>query len=365
MTKRTNPERAFQPDYVSPPGETVADLLQQTGMTQTDLAQRLGVSLKHTNQVVKGAASISAELALGLEKVFGVSADFWLNRESLYRADIARQQETRELGSALEWAKSFPVSELRKRRLISTASKGADLVGDLLRFFGIANPKLWSDPVAAYRKSLQFESDPKALATWLRAGEIEAARIDSEPFDSDRFHGVLNEVRALTRLDPSEWQPQLVRTCAAAGVAVVIIDTFHGARANGATRWLTPTKALIQMSLRHRWEDIFWFTFFHEAGHILLHRKKHIFLEGIEASIGQTKEHEWQTWEEEADRFAARILIPPQHDPELRRLTLTDVPEFAERLGIAPGIVVGRLQHQLLMPNHRGNELRHRLAFAD
>jgi HTH-type transcriptional regulator / antitoxin HigA len=365
MPKRMSSERAFQPDFVSPPGETVADLLEQAAMTQTELAQRLGVSLKHTNQVVKGAASISAELALGLEKVFGVSADFWLNRESLYRAEIARREEARELTSALAWAKSFPINELRLRGLISSTGEGAELVGDLLRFFGVASPKIWADPVAAYRKSLRFESDPKALATWLRAGELEAATIDSEPFDSDRFQEALQEVRMLTRLKPSEWQPKLVRICATAGVAVVILDTFHGARANGATRWLSPTKALIQMSLRYRWEDIFWFSFFHEAAHILLHRKKHIFVEGVDASGGQGKDPRSHAWEKEADRFAARILIPPEHEVELRRLTLTDIPEFAERLGIAPGIVVGRLQHERLIPNHRGNELRHRLAFSD
>jgi HTH-type transcriptional regulator/antitoxin HigA len=354
-----SPERTFQPDYVSAPGATVADLLEQVDMTQTELAQRLGVSLKHINQVVKGAASISAELALGLEKVFGVSATFWLNRESLYRADIARQNETRELASAMNWARSFPLTELRKRGLISS-STGPGLVSDLLHFFGVANPKLWSDPVATYRKSLRFESDEKALATWLRVGELEAATIACEPFDSDRFHNALHEVRGLTRLDPSEWEPALIRTCAAAGVAVVIVDTFRGARANGATRWLSPTKALIQMSLRYRWEDIFWFSLYHEAAHVLLHGKKQIFLEGV----GPTTGDESQTWEEEADRFARRVLIPPEYESELRRLSLTDVPDFANRLGLDAGIVIGRLQHDRLIPNHRGNELRHRLVFA-
>lgn len=356
-----NSARAFEPDYTNPPGETLADLLEETGMTQTELAQRLGVSLKHINQVVKGAASISADLSLGLEKVLGVSADFWLNRESLYRADLARQAEAHDLTRAVEWAKSFPVRELRQRGFIASDSKGTDLVRDVLRFFGIASPELWADPVVAFRKSQRVESDAKALATWLRAGEIEAATIDVKPYGSDRFHEALQEVRGLTRLDPSEWQPELVRTCAAAGVAVVILEAFQGARANGATRWLSPTMALIQMSLRYRWEDIFWFSFFHEAAHVLLHRKKQIFLEGLEPET----DDESQVWEEEADRFAARILIPPEHESDLRWLTLTDVPEFADRLGIDAGIVIGRLQHDGLIPNHRGNELRHRLAISD
>lgn len=355
-----SPARAFRPDYVSSPGATVADLLEEIGMTQTELAERLGVSLKHVNQVVKGAASISAELALGLEKVFGISAAFWLNRESLYRADIARQNENRDLASAQEWAKSFPVAELRKRHLISSKT-GPDLVNELLHFFGVASPRLWSDPVAAYRKSLRFESDEKALATWLRVGELEAAAIKCEPFDAQRFGEGLQEVRRLTTLTPAEWEPALIRTCAAAGVAVVIVDTFRGARANGATRWLSPTKALIQMSLRHRWEDIFWFSFFHEAAHVLLHGKRQIFLEGI----GLPTDYGLRLWEEEADRFAARTLVPLEHEHKLRRLALTDVPAFADELGIDPGVVVGRLHHEGLVPAHRGNELRHRLAFSE
>ncbi len=361
MPREMTPARAFQPDYTSAPGETLADLLEQTGMTQTELSQRLGVSLKHVNQVVKGTASISAELALGLEKVLGVSAAFWLTRESLYRADLARREETQDLTTALEWAKSFPVRELRQRGFIAPATKGTDLVRDLLGFFGIASPDVWTDPPVAFRKSQRVESDAKALAAWLRVGEIEAATIDVEPFDSRRFHDVLHEARGLTRLDPSEWHPALVRTCASAGVAVVITEAFRGARANGATRWLSPTKALIQMSLRYRWEDIFWFSFFHEAAHVLMHRKKQIFLEGLEA----TSDAESQVWEDEADRFATRTLIPLDQEPDLRQLTLTDVPEFADRLGIDAGIVIGRLQHDGLMPNHRGNELRHRLSVSD
>lgn len=355
------PTRAFQPDYNSPPGETLADLLEQTGMTQTELSQRLGVSLKHVNQVVKGAASVSAEFALGLEKVFGVSASFWLNRESLYRAHLARQEEARELSTALEWAKGFPVRELRERGFITSGSSGADLVRDLLRFFAIASPDVWVAPAVAFRKSQRVESDTKALSTWLRAGEIEAATIDVEPFDSARFQDALRQARDLTRLDPGEWQPALVQTCAAAGVAVVILEAFQGARANGATRWVSPTKALIQMSLRYRWEDIFWFSFFHEAAHVLLHRKKQVFLEGLEPATDDAS----QVWEDEADRFAARLLIPPEYESDLRRLTLTDVPEFAECLGIDAGIVIGRLQHDGLIPSHRGNDLRHRLTVSE
>src|SRR5262245_24969871 len=147
------PERPFRPTYAVPPGDTIVDLLDEQDMTQTELARRLGVTLKHVNQVVKGGASISAELALGLEKVFGASADFWLNREALYQADVARQTQAKELQSHVEWARRFPLQELKKRGYLTPEATGVDAVQALLRFLGIASPQQWQDPVAAYRKS--------------------------------------------------------------------------------------------------------------------------------------------------------------------------------------------------------------------
>ena len=123
----------------------------------------------------------------------------------------------------------------------------------------------------------------------------------------------LEEARGLTRLEPEEWEPRLVQMCADAGVAVVIVGTFRKARANGATRWLASTKALIQLSLRYAWEDIFWFTFFHEAAHVVLHRRKDVFVDKdlfIETTgrkgAGPSEPGE-QRLEDEANRFAARI----------------------------------------------------------
>ena len=357
-------EHSFRPGYAVAPGETLAELIEERAMTQTEVARRLGISLKHANQVVRGSASISAELALGLEKVFDIPAGFWLSRESFYRAALARQSETQDLSKWVEWAKRFPLRELKKRGQIAKEAQGAAVVEELLRFLGVASPELWQEPAAAYRRSRRFKSDPYALAAWLRVAELEANEIDCAPFDGERLLETLRDLPALTQLAPREWHPRLVELCAAAGVAVVVLDTFDGARANGATRWLTPRKALVQLSLRYRWEDIFWFTFFHEAAHVLLHRKKDFFLEGLPPS----KDAEDATWialEEEADRFAMRLLIPEEHERELAGLSLAEIPGFAGRLRIAPAIVVGRMQHEGLLPFNRGNDYRRRLAFVD
>lgn len=203
MTTMTT-EQPFRPDYAVPPGVTIAELLEEQGMTQTELAARLGVSLKHVNQIVNAAASISAELALGLEKVFGVPAAFWVNRESLYRADLARHDEERALEEAQDWAKRFPIRELKRRELLREDAKGPELVAELLRFLGIANPGIWSDPTVAYRRSKKFQSDPHALSAWLRVGELAAADIPCQPYNEDEFRKVLQWARSLARLKPSQ-----------------------------------------------------------------------------------------------------------------------------------------------------------------
>jgi HTH-type transcriptional regulator/antitoxin HigA len=360
MTQAPTP---FLADWASPPGDTLADLLEERSMTQTELAGRLGVSLKHVNRVIKGAASVSAEFALGLEKVFGTSASFWMTREAHFQADKARLDQRRELAGSIEWAKRFPIAELRKRGLVPRGSDGAELVEQLLRFLGIAHPAQWADPQVAYRKSQKFESDPFALSAWLREGELQAADIECAPYDEQQFLEVLQKLRPLTRRGPDEWWPALQEHCASAGVAVVLVDTYSGAKANGATRWLSPDKALIQLSLRYAWEDIFWFSFFHEAGHVVLHRKKDVFVE-VGPNDKSTDPQERQL-EDEANRFAARTLIPPPHDRRLPSLRVADVTAFARTLDVGPAIVIGRMHHDELLPWNQGNQYRKRLKFVD
>lgn len=355
---------SFRPSYASPPGETIADLLDEREMTQTELAKRLGVTLKHVNQVVNGAASISADLALGLEKVFRVPAHFWLNRESLYQADMARRDEEKDLESRVDWAKEFPIKDLRQAGFLSKEARGVELVQELLRFLGVATPALWESRAAAYRRSQRYKSDQPALDAWLRVGELEAVTIDCKPYDSERFLGALRKARTLTNEHPRVWQPQITSALAKAGVALVIIDTFQNARAHGAARWLSPHKALIQLSLRYHWEDVFWFSFFHEAAHILLHRKKGVFVDGLELTESDSLEDDLRL-EDEANRWAANFLIPAEYETRLRALHPSEIPAFAEEVGITPAIVVGRLQHEGLIHFSESKKWKRQLHFVE
>jgi HTH-type transcriptional regulator/antitoxin HigA len=360
MTAASSSVFGYEPDLVLPPGDTLAEVLQDAGMTQAELATRTGLSTKHVNQIVNGGASLTPETALLLERATGIRARVWSNLEVAYREQLSREQESSSLLADADWLDMLPIKELIKRGRLENTQDKVRLVRGVCQFFGVANRASWEamwEKPTAYRTSKAFTSDPGAVAAWLRIGEIEAAEIDCAPYNRSGLTALLEDLRGLTtEPDPQAWHPTLVRLCAGVGVAVVLEPEIPGARINGAARWLTPEKALVQLSLRHKWNDIFWFTFFHELGHLLMHSKKDTFLNDTGVHSGA---------EQEADGFAGQLLIPRQFEAELAGVqTLDDALSLASRLGVAPGIIVGRLQHDQRWPYSRGNDLKQRFRFT-
>ncbi len=348
----------FDPDWISPPGDTIADLLDERSWTQADFAVRLGASRKFVNQLVSGDASINEATALRLERVLGSSTRFWLSREADYRAAMAKLQEIETLQNETPWLDEIPVRSMRRLGWIGPHRGKPETVSECLRFFGVGSVEAWRGwadglKLTAYRMSGKAGRHFGSIAAWLRYGELRAEKTDCAPYSADAFRSRLPELRVLAlETDPRVFMPRLRSLCAEAGVAVVFAPTPEGCPASGATRWLSPQKALLMLSLRYKTNDQLWFSLFHEAGHILRHGKKKIFLE-FNHEAGQAEE-------KEADRFAANLLIPPKHHQELFSLgsNKRKVVAFAERIGVPPGIVVGRLQHEGLVPYTHLNGLK-------
>ena len=367
----SNPiENEYLPDLVSPPGETLLETIEALGMTQIELADRMGRPRKTINEIIKGKTAITPETALQLEHVVGVPARFWIEREQHYREALARAAEHDELDEQTVWLAQFPVQEMVERGWIPKQHDVIQQMLALLDFFGVASPQQWherwSNPQVAFRHSPVFASAPGALAAWLRRGEIEAQQLQCTPYNAPAFRATLQEIRALTVEPPAVFQPETIRLCAQVGVAVVFVPEFTQIRVCGATRWLTPSKALLQLSLRYKTNDHLWFSFFHEAGHILLHGKRDVFLEGEDGI--KTQDADRQRAETEADTFATNFLID-----KVRYTTFTArqthfskeaIRRFAQESGIAPGIVVGRLQHDQLLEFSHCNDLKARLAWS-
>lgn len=353
----------YDPSEVSPPGETLREVLEEREISQTELATRMGRPKKTISEIINGKAAITQETALQLELVLGIPARFWSAREQDYREYLARAAQENELARQAEWAKKFPLAKMQKAGWIEPVSGRTGKVRSLLRFFGVTSPEQWEEMYAlgqaAFRRSTAFEADAFALSAWLRQGILEAYEIRCSDFDRTRFVDALEAARALTRETPEVFQDRLIDWLAEAGVAVTFVPQLPKSRVSGATRWLSANKAMIQLSLRYRTDDHLWFTFFHEAAHLLLHGKRMVFLE--------TGKHEGDL-EEEANRWAADFLIPTSDFAELQErgvFSKQSLLDFAERLGIAPGIVVGRLQHEGLLPYSHCNELKQRLAWVE
>lgn len=355
-----NEATQFLPDWASPPGATISDILQERGQSVAELARAMHDSVDHTQQLLVGAVTIDHDVADHLAEAFGISANFWLSRESQFRDSLSR------LAKNEEWLKSLPVSDLTRFKWIRSARTVAEKIAACLDFFGVATVADWrlryeeAGPLAAFRTSSSFASSDGATLAWLRKGEIEANNIHCEAWNPDRFRAILPEIRRLTReKSPAAFIPTLQKMCAQGGVAVVVARGPSGCRASGATRFLSGERPLLMLSFRYLSDDHFWFTFFHEAGHLVLHDKKALFLEDGDLCSGRE--------EEEANEFAADQLVPVEHQADMRKLPVDGraVMRFARRIGISPGIVVGQLQHLKIFDRRQLNNLKVRFTWAD
>jgi Zn-dependent peptidase ImmA (M78 family) len=257
----------------------------------------------------------------------------------------------------LHWLDNFPINEMTKLGWIQKTKSKVERLEILLRFFGIASPdqwsNLWGNLQVLYRQAAKQEKSVEAISAWLRQGEIEAQKVNCGLYDAKLFQDNLNMIRRLTmEKDPKIFIPTLIDLCSGAGVIVVFVPALRNIGSHGATRWIGD-KPVIQLSFYLKSNDQFWFTFFHEAGHILKHGRRDFFLEGAQSDNEK---------EEEANAFAQDKLIPPvqlrnflqDYDPPM----LASIESFAEKIGIASGIVVGRLQREKILSWKIGNQLK-------
>jgi plasmid maintenance system antidote protein VapI len=351
----------FEPDWYSPPGETVADALRAQRINADDFTRRMRLTRPETEALLEGRVAITQDLATRLAGVVGSTASFWMAREDQYRSDLARLTQREFSKQEREWLQALPVADMIQFGWISVGSSAREKFAACLSFFGVSSLAEWrtrGEVAVAFKTSPTFESRPEAVAAWLRQGERVGASIECKAWNADRFQGSLAAIRALAqRRDPQTFLPELQKICADCGVAVACVPAPRGCMANGATRFVTPEKALLLLSFRHRFFDHFWFAFFHEAGHLLLHSHQTTFVEWPGAS--STAE------EDEADSFAAQTLVPPEREAEMLKLRplAMDVIRFARRIGIAPGIVVGQLQHSGRLRRNQLNGLKRKFEW--
>lgn len=369
----------FEPTVWFPPGETLQETLEAVGMTQAELAKRTGLTTKHISQIANGKAAISVGTALQFEIVLGIPCHIWLGLEQYYRAFLARREEDRaikdRIGEYREWLRQFPISDMAELGWIRRVSSAVDKAKELLQYFRIASLDQWDEgQIVGYGCRLR-SSDVTgkrigALLAWLWKGRLAGMETDCASYDQDTFRQVLSDIRGEVPSFRDGLPERMQSLCASAGVALIFVHELPRMGAYGATCWITAEKALIQMCLRGKRDDQFWFTFFHEAGHILRHGKTDCFVEEDEMADADEKERA-------ANSLAADFLIDPTawrgfardffwdnlsaHNYEQGKIRIV---AFARQCRVSPGIVVGRLQREKRVEHKHFNDLKIRLGWT-
>lgn len=359
----------FEPNWASPPGDTIARLMAASNISSHELAGRLGFEESEFAGLMDGSTQISTYLADTLSQELGSSPQFWVNRYNQFVADTQRLVESKPTHDLDTWGAQFQVKPLRDIGWLPRRNRGRQLSTDILEFFGCKSIEQWNTQYStgigqvAFRTSFAFEANELATLAWLHTGELALNDIDLPKFSNTRFRKLLPHLKALCAYKhPKVFLPKLQEECARAGVGVVSSRAPSGCRASGAS-WINKQgNPTILLSFRHLSEDHFWFTFFHEAAHVILHGTDHIDFDGTDPSpFGISNQ------ENEADQFAQNVLISDDLNDEL--LNAAPSPAHARRMarlaGVTPGIVVGQLQKFGVIQPHQFNYLKRRYRWND
>ncbi len=337
-------EKRIYSDLAVPPGEYLAEVLEARQMSQAELARRTGRPVQAINEIIKSDKALTPETALQLERALGVSAHIWTGLESRYQLVRAKEDEKQLIRKEQAYLRKTPYKQLMALGCVCRTRDNERKVRELHRFYGVSSlehlPGIWT-AAPSFRRSPKWNASFYALAAWLRCAELQAAGVAAPLFDRAVLKAALGDIRALTRAGAGDIPRRLAKRLTDCGVVLVLQPHFPKTYAHGATFWPKDGKAVLVLSIRGKWADVFWFSLFHEIGHLLLH-KKTTFVDGGIIPVEQ------RALEQEADRFAEETLIPSRKLREFcdrGDFSPSAVSAFAEEIGVSAGIIVGRLQH--------------------
>lgn len=355
MTKRNE----YTPQSVSHPGVTLKEKLGELGMSQKEFAVRAGKPEQTIVKVINGESSLTPDMAVQFESVLHIPATFWLKRQQQYDEAVARLKRSEQLAKAYTWARSFPFKKMTAFGWLPKQRHSDELAGLLLDFFSMSSPEAWEKYYLSeklkvdFRISLAHYSEPYAISAWLRQGELDSLKLDASPYEKKKFMKSLPDIKRLMADHPEDFFSQLQNICLNVGVKVVYTPCLPKAPIHGSTRWLHDDTPLIQLSARYKQNDRFWFTFFHEAGHILMHGKKHISIESAQ-NKGEVDDKEL-----EANDFAVKWTFSEEEEQMVLAqgaLKECDIIEFARKFGTHPAMIIGRFHHNNILPYNVGHK---------
>jgi HTH-type transcriptional regulator / antitoxin HigA len=342
MSDNITTRSRWQPDWSTHPGQHLEEYLDFRGWSQAEFHRVSGLSTKLISEIINKKNPVTPETAIVLERVLGLKAYIWLRLQESWDLFQAKEVARAKAAESKEWLNRFDQKALQASGVLPKTKDIGVLVECLLAFLGIGAPTLlgarMNGLAVAHRQSSPTKSSPENVLAWHMLGERKARELDIPPYDKAKFEQAVRQIRALTVLSPAEFEPKMKRLCHSAGVALVFEKPLKSTGLFGAARWIAPDRALIQMSLRMKTNDHFWWTFFHECGHIILHEGR---------NFADDKPDGGDEVEAQANAFAESLLYGDQLQSLLSNPPRTKAAIEAEsqKLGLHPGIVVGCLQH--------------------
>lgn len=333
-------------DLIIHPGETIKEILEDKGMTQEELAIRTEYSAKHVSEVISGKKDISSRFANALEYVFGIPTEFWINLQGNYDKEILELEKLNNIKEAefniLGELKDI-VKYCEKNQIIDSGKNKALTLLNMRRFLNVNNlmsiPNLPLQQVA-FRGSKKAKVNVNVLYAWKRICEYLTDEIKVlKSFDKEKLKGNYEKIKSTMFLEPNEMVKELKKIFLDCGIAFEVVRNFAGAPVQGYIQ-KKKNKVLLCMTIRQAFSDIFWFTLFHEIGHLLNDdfNNQYIDYTFIESEI-----------EKNADLFASSILIDNDAYEEFKhfgKYDINSISNFAKTQNVKPGIVIGRMQKE-------------------
>lgn len=340
----------------TPPGATIKEQLNDRGMSQKEFAARMDMSEKHISKLINGSVQLTAETAVRLEMVLGIPAMFWNNLEAIYREKIIKAEAENAMDADAELAKQFPYSEMAKLGWVPKTKDAKNKVVNLRRFFEVVALSLLGNAhitkITCRRLAITEKGD-LALMAWAQEAKIKARDIKTAAINTKGLMAAIPELRKMTVCELAIFRPKLITNLADCGIALVFLPHLKGSFLQGAS-FMDGNKIVVGLTVRGRDADKFWFSLFHEFAHIVL---------GHVGQLNGTSEAD----ETAADQWASNTLIPSADFERFKRadnFSESSVLHFAKEQGIAPGIVVGRMQIEGMIKYSMLNNLKEKYEIA-
>lgn len=342
------------------PGYYINEIIEDMGITQAEFAVRMDTTPKTISKLVNGECNLSNDLIQKLSSMLGLSVEFWLNLQNKYEEKVLAIEQMRKVDAQKEIMKSIDYSYFVKVGNLPAVRKTEDKIKCLCKYLKIADLRVLqkSDFLVNFRSGLETMHVKNEINSraWLQAAMNLAETKKTQKFDAQKLKEYLPEIRSMTVLEPQIFLPRLIEIFEKCGVIFILLPTLKNSGINGAVKWYGHDKVLLAMNNRRCYADTFWFSLFHEIKHVLQQKVKMTFLNGNDIDINGIDNY----LEKEANEFAGKYLIPPEKYEMFKHSHMTEesIKEFSSEIGIHPGIVVGRLQHDNIISVKYFNKLK-------